>query len=58
MISVRNPPRVFVGRSVSRHDEQLIESEVVDYRTRNFDVSIVHWIECPSECCYATLSHD
>ena len=42
---------------MGRNDQQLIKSEVSHDGAHHFEMSVVHGIECPSVCCYATFAH-
>src|SRR5712692_707698 len=57
MIGVGNRARILVRRPVRRDDEQLIELEIPNDRARDFKVSVVYRIECPSKRCYPTFVH-
>jgi hypothetical protein len=42
---------------MGRNDQQLIKSEVSHDGPHHFDMSVVHGIEGPSVCSYATFAH-
>ena len=46
-----------MGRSVGRDDQQLIKFEGSHDGAHDLEVSVVHRVESPSVCSYATFAH-